>query len=173
MAKIKVNRVTNANVYMDGNSLLGRAEEAALPAIKQLMAEHKALGMAGKFEVPAGFDKMEAKFKWASVYPEVMKKCCHPRKAVQVQVRASVETWTGMGLTAEAPLVCYLTGTFKDFTPGTYKPHDNVENESVMSVTYAKLEIDGEEIFEIDVLENIFKVAGEDVLETFKSNIGG
>ena len=29
MADIKVNRVTNAAVYMDGNSLLGRAERVA------------------------------------------------------------------------------------------------------------------------------------------------
>jgi len=41
-----------------------------------------------------------------------------------------------------------------------------------MSVNYAKLIVDGEEIFEIDVLENIYKVEGVDILETYRNNIG-
>ena len=52
------------------------------------------------------------------------------------------------------------------------KPQDNAEYETTMSVNYAKLIVDGEEIFEIDVLENIYKVEGVDILETYRNNIG-
>ena len=45
MSKISINRLTNANVYLDGGSMLGRAEEVSLPVLKAKMAEHKALGM--------------------------------------------------------------------------------------------------------------------------------
>ena len=41
-----------------------------------------------------------------------------------------------------------------------------------MSVTYAKLVVDGVEIFEIDTLENIYKVGPVDMLSTFKKNTG-
>jgi ferredoxin--NADP+ reductase len=41
MSKIKINKLTNANVYMNGVNLLGRAEEVQLPQIKHKMAEHK------------------------------------------------------------------------------------------------------------------------------------
>ena len=41
-----------------------------------------------------------------------------------------------------------------------------------MAVTYAKLVVNGAEIFEIDVLENIYKVSVVDMLKTFKKNIG-
>ncbi|WP_027809960.1 phage major tail tube protein, partial [Burkholderia cenocepacia] len=57
--KIEINRITNANIYVNGNSLLGRAEEIKLPDISAIMQEHKALGMVGKIELPAGFDKLE------------------------------------------------------------------------------------------------------------------
>ena len=50
MSKIKINKLTNANVYMNGVNLLGRAEEVQLPQIKHKMAEHKALGMVGSAE---------------------------------------------------------------------------------------------------------------------------
>ena len=72
MSKIEINKLTNANVYLDGVNLLGRAEEVQLPQIKHKMAEHKALGMVGSAEFFAGIDKMECKIKSA--------KCCQIMK---------------------------------------------------------------------------------------------
>jgi hypothetical protein len=105
-------------------------------------------------------------------YPEVLKKAANPFKAVQVQARASLETYNSMGKLAEVPAVAYLIGTFKEFPLGNFKPQDNAEYETTMSVNYAKLIVGGEEIFEIDVLENIYKVEGVDILETYRNNIG-
>lgn len=173
MSKIKINRLTNANVYMDGNNLLGRAEEVQLPQIKHKMADHKALGMTGSAEFFSGIDKLECKIKWNSLYPEVMKKAANPFIAVQIQVRASLETYNSMGRLAEVPAIAYLSGTFKEFPLGNIKPQENAEYETTMSVNYAKLVVAGEEIFEIDVLENIYKVDGVDVLATYRINIGG
>jgi hypothetical protein len=48
MGAINVNRVTNANIYLDGNSLLGQAEEVSVPEIKYMLSEHKAIAIAGK-----------------------------------------------------------------------------------------------------------------------------
>ena len=74
MSNIQINRLTNANIYMDGTNLLGRAEEIQLPQIKHKMADHKALGMVGSAEFFAGIDKLESKIKWNALYPEVLKK---------------------------------------------------------------------------------------------------
>lgn len=173
MAKIQINRVTNANVYVDGASFLGRAEEINLPQIKHMMSEHKALGMVGKAEFWSGIEKIECKIKWASLYPEVMKQAANPFKTVALQARASLETYTGQGRTAEVPVVVFLSCAYKDFPLGNFKQHDNAEFETNLSCYYAKMVIDGDEVFEIDVLENIYKVDGEDVLATYKENIGG
>ncbi len=170
--KIAINRVTNANIYLDGNSLLGRAEELELPQIKHKMAEHKALGMVGTAEFFSGIEKMEAKVKWASFYQEVMREAVNPFKTVRLQARASLETYTGQGRTAEVPVVMMLTAAFKEFPLGTFKQHEPAVVDTVLSVYYASMAIDGNEIFEIDVLENIYKVAGEDVLATYRLNIG-
>ena len=50
MANLSVNRITNANVYIDGIGLLGRAEEIEVAKPKHKMVEHKGLGMAGSAE---------------------------------------------------------------------------------------------------------------------------
>ena len=173
MSKIQINKLINANVYMNGSNLLGRAEEVQLPQIKHKMAEHKALGMIGSAEFFAGIDKLECKIKWNALYPDVLTTCANPFVAVPIQVRASLETYTSAGRVSEVPAIAFISGTFKEFPLGTIKPGDNAEYETTMSVTYAKLVVDGADIFEIDVLENIYKVNGVDILSTFKANIGG
>ena len=72
MALINISRVTNANIYVDGSSLLGRAEEVELAWPKAKMVDHKGLGMFGTAEFPAGIDKLESKVKWSSIYGEVL-----------------------------------------------------------------------------------------------------
>lgn len=173
MSKIQVNRLTNANIYIDGKSLLGRAEEVNLPVVKHKMSEHKALGMVGMMEFFAGIEKMEAKIKWNSFYVDVMKKMGDPTTALQIQVRSSLEVYTSNGRTEQQPVVCYMTGIPKDFPMGNFKQHDNVELESNLNVIYCKLEVNGENIMEVDVLANIYKVDGVDLLAQYRTNIGG
>lgn len=169
---IQINRVTNANIYMDGVSLLGRAEEISAPVVKTKTAEHKALGMVGVADFFSGIDKMEAKIKWNSFYPDVMKKTANPVSTVKLQIRTSVESYTADGRGAQVPAVIYMTVQYKDFPLGNFKQHDNVELEQNMSVYYYKLEINGEVITEVDILANIFKVNGVDILADYRANLG-
>ena len=173
MSKIQVNRIVNANVYIDGTNLLGRAEEIKLPDIVAIMSEHKALGMVGKIELPSGFDKMEGEIKWNSLYKDVAKTVANPYKAVQLQCRSNIETYGAQGRLQEVSLVTYLTVMFKKNPLGTFKQHDNAEFGSGFSATYIKQVIDGDEVLELDYLANIFRVGGEDMLETYRANIGG
>ena len=173
MSKIDINRIVNANVYLDGTSFLGRAESVDLPNIKHKFSEHKALGMVGTIESFSGIEKMEAKFKWSSFYAEVLKKAANPFTAVSVQVRASIETYSSAGRIAEVPLVVFLTGQFDSIPAGNYKQHDNAEYENGMTVSYCKVVADGQDVVELDAFANIYKAGGEDLLGTYRANIGG
>lgn len=173
MSGISVNRLTNANVYVDGNNLLGRVQEIELPVVKQKMSEHKALGMIGTVEFFSGLEKLESKLTWNSFYADAMVKAADPSKTVQMQVRSSLETYDSTGRIAQAPVVVFMTAQHKDFPLGSFKQHDNVELVSMLSVTAFRLEINGESILEIDVLSNIYKVNGVDILANYRSNIGG
>jgi len=169
---ITVNRLTNANVYVDGDSLLGKVEEITLPDGNFMQSEHKALGMIGKFELFSGVDKMEATLKWNAFYADIMTKFSNPRKALKLQVRSSLENHGSDGLNSEVPVVAYLTGQPKNFPGGNYKQHDNVEASSKMTLTAYKLEIDGQVVFDYDALSNIFIVGDEDIFATYRSNLG-
>ena len=169
---IQVNKVTNANVYVDGASWMGRAEEISLPDVAVKMSDHKALGMVGESQLPAGLQKMSAKIKWNAVYSDVMKKTHDPFTACRLMVRASVETYEGGSRTAQVPCVVYLTGTWMKSGGLNFKPQDNVEMENELNVTAYKMEINGEEIVDIDVLNNRWRVNGVDQLATYRANLG-
>lgn len=169
---ISINRITNANVYVDGKSCLGRAEEVTNPVIKHKMADHVALGMVGEMSYASGIEKMEAKIKWNSFYPEVLKKVSNPFQAIQLQVRGNLETWEGGSRTGQQPVVVYMTAQSTESPLGAFKAQDNAELESSFAISYYKLEIDGEVISEIDVEANIWMVNGVDLLAQYRNNLG-
>lgn len=172
MSNIALNRLTNANIYLNGKSLLGRAEEINLPDIKHKLSEHKALGMVGVTELWSGIEKLEAKIKWNSFYADVHKQFANPFRSLNLQVRSSLEVYNSQGRAQQQPVVVYLTGQSKNFPTGNFKQHDNVELESNMTITFVKVVVNGEPIVEVDVLANIFKVAGEDVMAQYRANLG-
>ena len=168
---VSINRITNAKVYLDGGTLLGKAEEIKLPDVTAKMNEHKALGMVGTIELPSGFDKMEGEVKWSSFYKDVMTKVANPFKFVSLQARCSVETYTSQGRTEQKSLVTFLTVAFKKNPGGTFKQHDNAEFPTGFACYYIKQVLDGQDILEFDPMSNIYKVAGEDQLANYRANV--
>ena len=130
--KLQINSVTNANVYVNGGNLLGRAMEVTPPEVKLQMVEHKGLGMMASIEVPSGgMDKLETKFKFTSVYADVLKTIAGTRKVVSIQVRASIDSFVGGGLADEVALVMTLNGVFMSNTLGGFKQHEATQPEAL------------------------------------------
>ena len=170
---ISVNRITNANIYMDGVGLLGRAEEIQVAQPHHRMVDHKALGMAGTAEFWAGVEKLEAKIKWASLYTEVLVASASPFVSHSFQVRGSLAQYTSQGRHAELPVVYLMTGVFKDAGSFTFKQHENVDTTSTITVYHSELFVAGAQIHLYDVMANIYVVNGVDQLAQFRTNIGG
>jgi Bacteriophage tail tube protein len=170
---ISVNRITNANIYMDGMGLLGRAEEVEVAQPRHRMVDHKGLGMAGTAEFWAGVDKLEAKIKWASLYAEALTAAASPFTSHSFQVRGSLEQYTSQGRSAELPVVYLMTAIFKDAGAFRFKQHENVDSTSSLTVYHSELYVAGAQIHLYDVLANIYVVNGVDQLAVFRANLGG
>lgn len=168
----KLNRVTQCNVFLNGNSLLGKTEEVTVGPVKYIMADHKAVGMVGVTEFFSGVDKIDFKLKWNSFYNDVLAGIGNPMQFVDIMVRSSVASYDASGLNAEYPLVIYAKVAPKDFPMGAFKQHENVDLESNFAVYYIKIEENGVALFEFDALANVFSVNGVDILATYRSNLG-
>lgn len=168
----QINSLYGANVYLDGNNLAGRVAEMELPTLKSKTSDKNVLGMVGMMELFNGFEKLEGKIKFNSVIPDVIAKIANPIKATQLQLRGSLLSHGAQGVTQEVSYVCIVTATFKNMPLGGFKQQSDVEMEVDYSATYLKLTIDGTEHLEYDVMNNIYRIDGVDVLETYKANIG-
>ncbi len=167
-----INRLTNANAYINGSTLLGKVEEIQLPDIKAVMTEHKALGQVGKVEFPSGFDKLEAKIKWNSFYADEMKQSANFYQSVQMQLRSSIEGYEGTTRASQKPYVVFMTCQFKNIPAGNFKAMDNAEFESNLSVTAIRIEVDGSEVLNFDAMANIYSIDGVDQLAEYRNNLG-
>jgi len=171
---IVISKVFNANIYVDGSvELIGRAKEIKLPEVSAKMVEHSALGLAGVLELPSGLEKMSMSIKWTGWYGDILKMAANPFQSHKLQIRANHETYTSEGRAQELPLVILATASWKKASLGTLKPQDASEADDELTVSYIKVTLDGDELFEIDVLQNIWKVAGVDVLAQFKASLSG
>jgi P2 family phage contractile tail tube protein len=110
---IQINSLTNANIYIDGVGLLGRAEEIEIANPKHKMIDYKGLGMAGTAELWAGVEKLESKIKWASFDAETLTMSTSPFKTHSFQARGNLEQYTSQGRSAQLPVVYLMTGIFK------------------------------------------------------------
>lgn len=169
---MEIRKIFNANVYIDGtNSLLGRAREIVLPNIAVNVEEHKALGMIGALELPVGLAPLVTTITWAGWYAD---RFAHfnPFRAHKLQVRASVETFGAGGRVSEQALVVVLTAAWKNAPLGTLAAGAGGEVQDELATTYVRVALDGDELFEVDVNANIWRVNGEDLLEQYRANLG-
>jgi uncharacterized protein len=169
---IQVNSLTNANIYADGSNFIGRAKEIQLPEVAFKQVDHEALGMVGMTELFAGIEKMEATIMWNSAYPDALRKFSNPNAAVQLQARANMRIEASTGLVDEVAVVIDMTARPKNMPGYNFKQHENVELETKLNITYISIKIDGEVISEVDILANIFKVGGVDLLAKYRANTG-
>lgn len=170
---IEIQKLTNGNVYIDGISHFGSFEEITLPEIKAIMQEHKALGMIGKMEFPAGFDKLEMKIKWNGPYNSALIASADFYTSKNLMIRGNRETYTAAGgRTLQEPVLCFVQGTFKKFPGLALKQMDNVEAESELAVVSYHLEIGGVEIVHLDFAAHVYRVNGVDQLAAYRKNLG-
>ena len=149
-----IHQIVNANVYMNGNSLLGKAKEFKLPDIE--------------FE----FIAMEGEVIWDSFYPEVRVNAYNPYKNVQLMARSNVQVFDSRGLAAEESLVTTMNVAFNKTTGGSLKNKEATEHSDSCQIMSIKQTLAGKEILFVDVLANIYRVNGQDVLQKYRTNIG-
>lgn len=169
-----VNNLVNGNIYIDGGSWFGTFSECQLPDIQHVYEEHIALGQNAKLELVTGMDLMKSMLKLNAPYAPLERMFSDPYTVHQLQLRGNLETYTGGSRTGQNAYVCHFHGTFRKKTGGTIKSKGQTEIETEVNVTYLKLTIAGEPnpIYEIDVMNNIFNVNGNDILSQFRANLG-
>lgn len=165
-------KLKHLNLFLDGDNWIGVAEEFT-PAKQTMKFEtYRGGGMPGGVNINLGLDDgaLDTEFTFGGYEAALFKKQ-HQAKIDGVMLRFSGSFQRDD--TGEVVAVEILQrGRIKELDGGTLKTGDNTQLKVSMVNTYYKVTMNGEELVEIDLINMIWKVGGEDMMEAHRAAIG-
>ena len=158
----------NFNLFVDGRGYAGVVNELNLPTLAIKTEDYRAGGMDTSIQLDLGMDQLTCDFTLNQYDSDVI-------NAFGLSNGAQVPLVFRGGLSDEAtvsPVVVTLTGAWNQVDMGGWTAGDRPTLKVTVSVRYYKLEIDGKELIEIDVLNMVRKINGTDQLAKLRTAIG-
>ena len=157
--------VNRFNMYKKSEKLIGITSEVELPSVTQLTDEMEGAGTGGKMEVVIiGLtENMEMKIPFMSLSKDMFS-MANPNDSPDLTLRGSIQGMDpATGKVVYTSMAIYVRGTVKELVPGKAKA--KMESSITLTLNYYKITLDGETAIEIDKLNGVYIVNGEDVLK--------
>lgn len=165
-------KLINATVYKDSDELLGMAT-VTLPELAYVTEAMEGLGLAGPIETPVigHFQSLTTSLSWNTVNKSAV--ALLKTEAHQLNVRGSIQQYdSGTGKLVPQAVKLVMNTLPKKTGLGKAEAGKKMDNETELEVTYLKLWVGGEELLEIDKLNFICRIMGEDQLATVRQHMG-
>ena len=165
---MKIPQVVNRyNLYRKGTKLVGLTGEVELPAVTMVTDTLEGAGTGGNMDIPViGLtENMDIQIPFMSLTKDLFS-LANPGEAEDLTLRGAIQgTDPATEKISYTSIAISMRGTVKEITPGTVKSGGRMESSVTMTLSYYKIALDGETVLEIDKLNNVFVVNGDDVLK--------
>lgn len=165
-------KLKNLNLFNDGNSYIGQIASATLPELARKMESWRGGGMNGSVKVDHGMadDGLQFEWKLGGLDITVLNQF-GITDASGVQLRfAGAYQRDDTGEVSAVEVV--VRGRHEKIGFGDAKPGDDTETSITTTCTYYKLTVDGATVIEIDLLNMVEIVNGNDRLADQRRAIG-
>ena len=165
-------KVLNFRVYSDNGVMLGIAD-GDFPSFEYMTSEVRGAGIAGTLESPGTghFASTSLTLNWRFTSKDFWSLAAPGGHQLDLYAEGQVID-SGTGELQSASLHMFIKAFTKTFNAGKMTVVDSQEASTEHEVYYAKIEIDGQEVLEMDKLNYIFKVNGEDRLAKSRRALG-
>ena len=89
-------------------------------------------------------------------------------KAVQLEIRGAEQTTNSEGDIEFLGVRVVVRGRCKKFAPGKMKAGNPMDTTITLSILYILIELEGEPVLELDKMNEVFKINGNDILAKVK-----
>lgn len=163
-------KLKDFNLFGDGNNWQGQVPELTLPELTRQVEEYRGGGMDGTLEIDMGQEAMEFEWQVGGMIVDIFDHYGAPvHDAGLLRFMGSYEDdETGDGVSVEI----VTRGRHKAIAMGDVTPGQTNTISVTTALSYYKLTVDGEQILEIDVPGNVFRVRGEDRLADRRQRLG-
>lgn len=160
----------NFNVIVNGRGMAGVAKTIKLPEISLKTEAYRGGGMDAETEVDMGMDAMKANYTFADPDPENFKLVgLSSGNSVRTTARGSfVRDSDG----ARVAVVVEMGGRFNKLSMGDWEAGKSSDQEFEHCLNYYRLNVGGEDVIEIDVLNMKRIIGGTDQLAGIRADIG-
>ena len=166
--------INGCNVYVNGSSRInGISDAIALPNPTLRRSEVNGAGMMGSYETasPGNYENMEQAITIRLLTKESLEQLA-VGEIVDLTIRASAQVmdpYTGKLVNQKIRVV--ERGLVTSLTPGNIQNGDGMGTSFTISLRYLRIDIDGERMIEIDVINCINYIGGKDVYAEIRKNI--
>ncbi|HCL5287855.1 TPA: phage major tail tube protein [Salmonella enterica subsp. enterica serovar Muenchen] len=165
-------KLKNFNIFNAGNNWRGLAESITLPKLTRKLEKYRGGGMNGAAPIDLGLDDdaLSLEFTIGGMHKLPFEQWGAPviDKTMLRFVGAYEEDDTGDIMAVEV----VVRGRHKEIDSGEAKQGDNTQVKVSMECVYYKLTIDNETVIEIDVVNFVENVGGNDRLDKYRNILG-
>jgi P2 family phage contractile tail tube protein len=159
----------NFSLFVDGRGLAGTVSTLTLPTLTTKMEEFRGGGMDAPVDIDMGMEKLETSFELFDYDENILSLYgLADGAATQVTARGALRRDGEPAV----PMVVNMTGVLKEMDPGDWVAGDQTSMTMSMSLRYLKMTIGSRVAVEIDKVNMIRRINGQDQLETIRTAIG-
>lgn len=158
------------NLFNEGRSYLGIVEEVTLPKLSWKTEEYNGAGMVAPVDIPLTLEKLELQMSLGGMVLDAL----HQFGTIglsDVGLRFNGSYQEGQGNVIQA-VECVIRGYHREIDIGNVKQGENTQHKITSALSYYKLSVDGQDIIEIDALNQIFVVNGKDLYADHRKALG-
>lgn len=158
--------IKNFNAFVDGISYFGLASTAKLPALKIQTAAVRNGGMDGPVGVDMGTEGLTSEITFSEWSPALLKELGKQSRFVfRPAMQSSTDFTTGT-------VIATLGGLITTSEPDELGSGKESNLKIIMDVRHYRLQINGEEIYNIDLVNAVRRVGGRDQLAEMRRAMG-
>ena len=165
-------KLKHLNMFNAGNNWQGLVESITLPKVTRKFEKYRGGGMAGAVDIDMGLDDgaLDTEFTCGGVEAKLFKQMgTLTVDGVQLRFTGSIQR-DDTGEVQAVELV--VRGRHKELDSGEWKTGESSTTKVSGTNSYAKLTINGEVLYEIDLVNMIHIVDGTDLMEAHRNALG-
>jgi P2 family phage contractile tail tube protein len=149
----------------------GKVQKVTLPKLTRKMEEYQAGGLDAPIEIDMGMEKIIIdELILAEMVDDVITSFGTSKiDGVSVRLTGSIKA---EDQEEEIPVKVTMQGRWSEIDMGSFESGKPGEMKLKAALVYYKLEKDGKELIEIDLLNGVSKVNGKDLLAKRRANLG-
>ncbi|ECD6517307.1 phage tail protein [Salmonella enterica subsp. enterica] len=165
-------KIADYNVYDDKNKLIGVSGEVTLPNFEAMTSTLSGAGILGELETtnPGHYSSTTMEFSWRTLLDKTFNFATYSGRALILRAASQQVNSNNSQLVYQAIKITFKYMN-KGLDLGKLAQNAAMESKTSLEVWYIKIEIGGKVVFELDKLNSVYKVNGQDQLSAVKKLI--